>query len=193
MALMGKLRGRRDLPTVPAGVEAHPTWQKHQQQLADLTRVLTSTRALIDALDGERREVTAALSEAQVSDLLGEDTAAASRIAASTRRRAEIEAQLTEARDRMGVQAEAVSRLEARSAGIRESVAAELRGEVDRVYPELSEALAEHFAALVPINRQLIELRNRHGQAPTGAGLNAAIWFDELIPGPLRTKLPLLD
>ena len=188
MTLMAKLR-RRELPAVPVSVEAHPTWLKHQQQLADLTRGLAATRASIDALDAERRDVTDALNEAQVAELLGEATKAAAGITASTQRRAEIDAQLAEARDRMRVQAEAVSRLEARSAGIRESVAAELQGEVDQAYAQLSEALAEHFAALVPINRRLLELRQHHAQAPTGTRLNDAIWFDELIPGPRRTKL----
>ena len=188
MTLMAKLR-RRELPAVPVSVEAHPTWPKHQQQLADLARVLAGTRASIDALVAERRDVTDALNEAQVAELLGEDTKAATGITASTHRRAEIDAQLAEARDRMRVQAEAVSRLEARSAGIRESVAAELRGEVDQAYVQLSGAVAEHFAALVPINRRLLELRQHHAQAATGAGLDGAIWFDKLIPGSRRTKL----
>jgi hypothetical protein len=97
---------------------------------------------------------------------------------------------LRDARERIAVQAEAVATVEARTAGIREDIVRELRQRVERTYVALTTELAEHFAALAPVNARLLELRREHGGRPTGADLASAVWWDELGMGENRNQTP---
>ena len=91
------------------------------------------------------------------------------------------------------MQAEAVAVIEARTAGIRDGIVLETRQLVERAYVALTTELAEHFAALAPVNARLLELRRAHGGRPTGADLDSAVWWDELGMGENPEPDPIQD
>ncbi len=105
------------------------------------------------------------------------------------RRQADLEQQRTDLRARERIEAEALTRLQARSEAIRAAIIPDLQRDVAATCKQLSELLGAHLAALVPINQQLFALQQQHGQAPSGEGLRGAVWFNELLPAPARSKL----
>ena len=187
MALM-KLR-HRELPTIPPTVEQHETWLKHARQIADLERTLNRTRAAIVTLEEEHTQLETTLAEEQIAAVLGEDPTAGTRVTAGQRRQADIEQERADLRARDRIEAAALERLQARSDAIQSAIIPETQRDVNACYRQLSEQLGAHLAALVPINQRLFELQRQHGQVPSGEGLRGGIWFFELLPGPMRTKL----
>jgi (p)ppGpp synthase/HD superfamily hydrolase len=185
MAIMTKSR----LPTIPPTVERHDTWLKHARQLADLEAALNTTRATIATLEHEHGQLGTTLAEEQIAAVLGDDPTAAARVTAGQRRQADLEQQRTDLRARERIEAAALERLQSRSDTIRAAIIPDLQRDVAATYKQLSELLGAHLAALVPINQQLFALQQQHGQAPSGEGLRGAILFNELLPGPARTKL----
>ena len=150
---------------------------------------MNHTRATIAALEAESAHLGSTLAEEQIAAMLGDDPTAAARVTAGRRRQTAIDQERTDLRSRAGIEAAALERLQARSDAIRAAIIPEIQHDVVATYKQLSELLGAHLAALVPINQRLFELQQQHGQVPSGEGLRGAIWFNELLPGPARTKL----
>ena len=188
MAFLTKSR-TRELPTIPAPVEQHETWLKHMRQIADLEAALTTTRTEIATLEDEYAQLEPTLAEEQIAAVLGDDPTAAARVTAGQRRQAAIDQERTDLRGREKIQATALERLQARGDAIQRAIIPEIQHAVDATYKQLSEQLGVHFAGMVSVNQRLFELQRQHGQVPSGEGLRGAIWWFELLPGPMRTKL----
>jgi|RhiMetdeSRZDD1v2_1073273.scaffolds.fasta_scaffold17605_12 DNA repair exonuclease SbcCD ATPase subunit len=179
MSLLGSVKRPGALPEIPPSVEEHPDWRRHEQDLARVDGKIAAARATIAQLTDEHTRAAAVLAEDRVQAALDDDSAVA-RVTVGRQRVGELERRLTEAREDLTTLEEARNRIAARSDKIQRRIAADLQKEVERVYRTLLQLLAAQFAALRPINDQLLELRHKHGQ--TSPLLVHAPFWGELSP-----------
>jgi hypothetical protein len=171
--MLAKLRQPK-LPFIPPTVDEHPDFARHCAQVTALEARRDATRHAITTLEDERRRALNDRCEAQVAALLGEDSDG-SRAADGAMQLRDIDAQLTQLRERAAIEDEAVRRVQAREPQIRAAVTKVIQRDVEAVQRELTALLAKQLEPLIPINAALIALKRQHWNAV--AGVTA---FDEL-------------
>ena len=141
------------LPVI--SVDDHPDWLRHQQQRNELATALTEANDDVTRLQRERVRAEHDVREADVLRLLGDNVATMAPDAVAA------DAAIATAQARVAIIAEALHRLDASGAGLRNVLTWQMRGPIEASARELVQNLAKALRDASALNDQLAALE-RH-------------------------------